>query len=306
MEAIRSGAQSNRRAIALGLFDGVHLGHSALLSRLIEIKRSFALTPSVLTFATHPKNLLSGHSNTVRLLTSVEDRCGLIHRLFGIDDVIVLNFDKGFAEVSAEHFIEMLMMEHGAIHLIAGSDFRFGKGAKGDSRLLKNECVKHGISCDIVPKVVKDGIVISSTEIRKMLENGDVAKALDFLGHPHVLTDIVQHGKQIGRTIGIPTINMRFSQDVLCPAFGVYATKVHLEDGSEFIGVTNIGVRPTVSSEDAVTAETHLPHFVGDVYGTKVRIEFYKQLRPEIRFSDINSLKEQIHKDINECLDFFA
>ncbi len=145
----------------------------------------------------------------------------------------------------------------------------------------------------------------SSTHIRKLIAEGDIQQANEFLGHPHVLTDIVHYGYRLGRTLGTPTINMCFSEGVLIPAYGVYATRVFLDNGSEYAGVTNIGVRPTVNHTDTVTAETFILDFSGNLYGKMVRLEFYKRLRPEICFGGVEELKAQILKDADDARGYF-
>ena len=284
-----------RRVIALGFFDGVHIGHSALMERVLEISEDRQLTPSVITFDAHPLSLISG--TPVPLINSPEDRAGLIHRIFGIDDIIFLHFDMMTADMPWDDFIGHLIDDFGARYLIAGHDFRFGRGGKGNPELLVKKCAALNIGCDIISEVRYKGITSSSTYIRELLSNGDCETANMFLGHPHVLTDVVHYGYRLGRTLGTPTINMSFQPGVLIPAFGVYATKVYLDDDSEHIGVTNIGVRPTVGNGGQVTAETHILDYQGNLYGRRVRIEFYIRLRPEIRFSNVTELKEQIQRD---------
>lgn len=286
---------AKKRAIALGFFDGVHIGHSALMKKTLLIGREFDIVPSVITFDTHPQGLVGGEP--VQLINSPEDRAGLIHRVFGIDDIIFLHFDKETAKVQWDKFIEHLIDEFGARHLIAGHDFRFGYGGRGNSDLLQSRCTQLGIGCDIIPEVKLDGVTCSSTHIRELISGGNIEIANRFLGHPHVLTDVVRYGYRLGRTLGTPTINMCFSDGVLIPAFGVYATKAFLEDGSSHIGVTNVGVRPTVGNGGKITAETHILNYQGNLYGRQVRIEFYSHLRPEIKFSGIDQLKAQIQKD---------
>jgi riboflavin kinase/FMN adenylyltransferase len=291
------------RVIALGFFDGMHIGHSALIWRVIDIAESQNLVPSVITFDTHPRNML-GMANVV-LINSPEDRAGLIHRVFEIDDIIFLHFDKATSEMPWDKFIEHIYNEFGARHLVAGYNFKFGKGGEGTTDDLKRKCSELGIGCDIIPEVKLEKMTTSSTHVRKLLLEGDVERANTFLGHPHVLTDVVRYGYRLGRTLGTPTINMSFQKDVLIPAHGVYATKVYLDDGSEHIGVTNIGVRPTVSDSEQVTAETHILGYRGNLYGKQVRIEFYKRIRSEEKFDDINKLKHQIHKDCISAEKYF-
>ena len=293
-----------KRVIALGFFDGLHIGHSALMKKTLEVGAAEDLIPSVITFDMHPLSLISGE--TVPLINSPEDRAGLIHRVFGIDDIIFLHFDKDTSNMPWDEFIGHLVTEFGARRLVAGHDFRFGSGGKGNSELLAQKCIELGVGCDIIPEVKYDGVTSSSTYIRKLISDGDMERANAFLGHPHVLTDVVRYGYKLGRTLGTPTINMCFQNGVLVPAFGVYATKVYLGDGGEHIGVTNVGVRPTVDNSDQITAETHILNYQGNLYGRQVRIEFHTRLRPEVKFSDINRLKEQIHKDCETAQSYFA
>jgi riboflavin kinase/FMN adenylyltransferase len=292
-----------KRVMALGFFDGVHIGHSALLERTLEAGAELGLAPSVMTFDTHPAGLVTGRE--VPLINSPEDRAGLIHRIFGIDDIVFLHFDRGTANMHWSEFVERLVGEFGARRLVAGHDFRFGRGGEGGADALSGKCAQLGIGCDIIPEVRYKGITSSSTYIRTLLTKGDIKQANEFLGHPHVLTDVVKYGYRLGRTLGTPTINMRFADGVLVPAFGVYATQVVLEDGSEHVGVTNIGTRPTVSDSDEVTAETHILGYQGNLYGRLVRVEFFERIRPEMRFDGVDSLRKQIMNDCASALKVF-
>jgi len=297
-----------KRVIALGFFDGIHIGHAALMRRILEVGQEKNLIPSVITFDTHPRSLVDGKE--MLLINSPEDRAGLLRRVFGIDDVIILHFDKSTVSMTWDKFILHLIDEFGARHLVAGNDFKFGYGGEGNSAQLTKICGDAEIGCDIIPDIMYDGVISSSTYIRELLLAGDIERANAFLGHPHVLTDIVRYGYKLGRTLGTPTINMRFSLGVLVPAFGVYATKVYLEGmendcADARIGVTNIGIRPTVDDSGLVTAETHILDFQRNLYGHQVRIEFYKRLRPEIKFDNVNELKAQIHRDCREAFDYF-
>jgi len=291
-----------KRCIALGFFDGIHIGHSALMRKVLEISENSGkisdaetLVPSVITFDTHPLSLVSGIA--IPLINSPEDRAGLIHRVFGIDDIIFLHFDRATANMPWDNFIAHIVDEFGARHLVAGHDFKFGSGGKGNRVLLEQKCAEIGIGCDIIPEIKYDGVKSSSTYIRELIANGDIERANVFLGHPHILTDVVRYGYRLGRTLGTPTINMCFSEGVLIPAHGVYATKVYLEDEIGHIGVTNIGMRPTVDNSGKITAETHILDYQGNLYGRQVRIEFHARLRPEIKFSSIDQLKAQIQED---------
>jgi len=299
-----------KRVIALGYFDGIHIGHAALMKRVLEIGNKTGLIPSVITFDSHPRSLVDGES--IPLINSPEDRAGLLRRVFGIEDIIFLHFDNATVSMTWSKFIDHLINEFGAKHLVAGNDFKFGFGAQGSSKLLKAKCEEAAIGCDIIADVIYDGVVSSSTYIRDLLISGDIERANKFLGHPHVLTDVVRYGYKLGRTLDAPTINMRFAPGVLVPAFGVYATKVYIETGQSVedsighIGVTNIGIRPTVDNSGQITAETHILNFQRNLYGHQVRIEFYKRIRPEVKFNNVDDLKEQILKDCSVASGYFA
>jgi len=298
--------EPKKRAIALGFFDGVHIGHSALIRKVLAIGAEKALVPSVITFDTHPLSLISG--SDVPLINSPEDRAGLIRRVFGIEDIIFLHFDRETASMPWDNFISHVYSEFGARHLVAGHDFRFGNGGKGSSALLKQKCLELEIGCDIIPEVILDGVVSSSTHVRDLISAGDIERANAFLGHPHVLTDVVRYGYHLGSTLGTPTINMRFCDGVLIPPFGVYATRAFLDadSSSGHIGVTNIGVRPTVDDSGIITAETHILDYQGNLYGHQVRIEFHSRLRAEKKFRGKDELKAQIRKDCDRARLYFA
>jgi riboflavin kinase/FMN adenylyltransferase len=294
-----------KRVIALGFFDGVHIGHSALLRKVVEISNEKKLVPSAITFDTHPLSFISGVA--LPLINSLEDRVGLIRRISGINDIIVLSFDRYTAGMSWDSFIDHLLSEFGACYLVAGFDFRFGKGGKGNSELLKQKCEEIEIGCEIIPEVMYDGVKCSSTYVRELILGGNMERAAAFLGHPHVVTDVVRCGYSLGRTLGTPTINMCFQDNVLVPAFGVYATKAHLDGSIVNLGITNIGVRPTVSgSNREITAETHIINYNGSLYGYQVRVDFYKRLRPEIKFNNIGELREQIQLDRTAAISYFS
>ena len=298
-------AEDKKRVIALGFFDGVHIGHSALLERVLDVAEKTELIPSVITFDEHPLSLVTGRES--ELISSAEDRAGLIERIFGIEDVIILHFDAETAKMPWDVFVQHLVDEFGARHLIAGHDFKFGYKGAGDADKLMEKCRQMNLGCDIIPPVMYKGTLSSSTFIRGLLKEGKIELANEYLGHPYVLTDYVHYGYKLGRTLGTPTINMCFSKGVLIPAFGVYATRVHLTGGVVALGVTNIGTRPTVSGGDtAVTAETHILDYQKNLYGRTVRLEFFTMIRPEQKFSGVDALREQINKDCDSVREYFG
>ena len=297
--------QQERRVIALGFFDGVHLGHGALLRRVTERAALMEAIPSAVTFDTHPENLIL-KAPTVPLLSSPLDRGELMRRYYGIRDVIVAHFDERMMRMPWREFVtDYLMKENGAVYLVAGHDFHFGYKGEGNPERLKALCDELGIGCDIIPKVERDHITVSSTYIRTLVAQGEMERANEFLGHPHTLTDTVAHGKKLGATLGFPTVNLRFQPGVLIPAYGVYATRVWFENGESRPAVTNVGVRPTVDDGDKVTVEGFILDFHGDLYGQTVRMEFYKRLRGERKFASLEALKEEVMRNAEQTRAYF-
>lgn len=294
-----------RRVIALGFFDGVHLGHGALLRRVGEKAAQLGAIPAAVTFDTHPENLIL-KAPAVPLLSSPLDRAELMRRYYGIRDVIVAHFDERMMHLPWREFVtDYLVKEHGAVHLVAGHDFHFGYKGEGNPDRLQALCQELGIGCDIVPKVTRDQITVSSTYIRTLVAQGEMERANEFLGHPHTLTDTVAHGKKLGSTLGFPTVNLRFQPGVLIPAYGVYATRVWFADGDSRLAVTNVGVRPTVDDGDRVTVEGFILDFSGNLYGQTVRMEFYKRLRGERKFDSLEELKKEVMRNAEQTRAYF-
>ena len=284
------------RVIALGFFDGVHLGHGALLRRAAEEAKKRGCESAVFTFDRPPKEVITGIP--CPLINSPEDRAALVKRLYGIDEMLMVPFDDEMRTTPWDRFVtDILVGRYGAVHLVAGHDHHFGHKNQGSPELLREKCAELGLGCDIIPAVTIGGVTVSSTHIRKLLEEGDVETARAFLGHPHVLTQTVGHGRQLGRTIGIPTANLVAPPHVLLPRRGVYAAKITLPDGRAFGGVTNVGVRPTVDNGQDVTVEPWILDFDGDLYGQAIRVEFYRRLRDERKFESLDALKAQIETD---------
>ena len=284
------------RVIALGFFDGVHLGHGALLRRAAEEAKKRGCESAVFTFDRPPKEVITGIP--CPLINSPEDRAELVKRLYGIDEMLMVPFDDEMRTTPWDRFVtDILVGRYGAVHLVAGHDHHFGHRNQGSPELLKEKCAELGLGCNIIPAVTLNGVTVSSTHIRKLLEEGDVETARAFLGHPHVLTQTVGHGRQLGRTIGIPTANLVAPPHVLLPKRGVYAAKITLPDGRAFGGVTNVGVRPTVNNGQDVTVEPWILDFDGDLYGQAIRVEFFRRLRDERKFESLDALRSQIETD---------
>ncbi len=292
-----------KRILALGFFDGVHLGHGALLGRTWELAQELGYVPAALTFDTHPDELVYGQP--VPLLNTADERALLMKRLYGIEEIITLPFNRETMAQPWEEFVEQrLCWDYGAVHVVCGHDFRFGAGGKGNAARLKEKCHSLGMGCDCIPEFSLYGEVVSSTRIRTLLQEGRMAEAVACLGHPHMLTGTVVHGRQLGRTLGIPTANLLPSQGLLLPKFGVYAALAHF-DGICRPAVVNIGSRPTVQGH-RVTVEPWILDFEGDLYGHHLELSLYRFLRAEEKFDSLEALQAEIHKNATETRQFFA
>ncbi len=292
-----------KSVIALGFFDGVHLGHQALLKRAVERAEEHNMESAVFTFDRSPKEFVSGVS--VPLITSAEERRQVIARLFPIQNVIVEPFDEAMMTMDWVDFVLMLAQKYHAGWLVAGHDFRFGYRNAGTPALLVKKAQQLGMGCDIIPAVTLDGVTVSSTHIRALLRGGEMEKAARFLGYPYVIAGRVRHGKGLGRTIGAPTLNVIPAEGQLIPAYGVYATRVSV-NGRTYDAITNVGVRPTVDENGGVTVESHLLDMNAQLYGSECRVEFLKMLRAEKKFSDISALQAQIEQDISAAKACFS
>lgn len=292
------------KVIALGFFDGVHLGHAALLRRTVEEAARRGVTPAVFTFDRPPKEVLTG--TPCPLINSPEDRKDLVRRLFGIREVLMVPFDHEMMTTPWDDFVTRILVgRYHAVHLVAGHDHHFGHKNQGSPELLMEKCRELGLGCDIIPKVEIGGITVSSTYIRRLVEMGQIERANRFLGHPHVLTGTVRHGRGLGSSRLFPTANLIIPPHVLVPSHGVYVTRATLEDGSSYAAVTNVGTRPTVNSGSDITVEACLLDFEGDLYGKTLRVEFFQHLRDEIRFDSLDALKAQIAADADTTRAYF-
>ncbi len=272
-------------AAALGSFDGLHLGHRQVIGNTLSAP---GLRPAVITFQQNPS--FSLQKKPVPLLTTNEQKLALLEEM-GVEVVYLLPFDR-IRDMEPEDFVEALYRVCRIRALSCGFNFRFGKNGRGDAGLLKELCREKGIELSVTPPVSVAGETVSSTRIRACLEQGDVQQAGQLLGRPFGYDFEVTHGRQLGRTWGTPTINQPFPQGYVLPRFGVYASLVEVE-GQKYYGVTNIGVKPTVGS-DCALSETWIPEFSGDLYGKKVPVELLDFIRPERKFDSLDQLKNEI------------
>ena len=296
---------NTKRVIALGFFDGVHNGHGQLMKAVTAAANRTGAVASAFTFDRSPTAVITGQP--VPLISSVEDRIWLMRHYYGIQEVVVASFNA-MQRMDWEDFItQYLIRDLGVVHIVAGHDFHFGYMGKGNPQRLKEKCAQLGIGCDIIGTVTQDGITISSTYIRTLIAQGEMERANQFLGHPHTLTNRVAHGKHIGSSaLGFPTVNLSIPDQVIVPAFGVYATKVHF-NGHSFMAVTNVGVRPTIQDNDGrVTVEGFILDFSGDLYGQEVRMEFYKRLRGEQKFPSLQALAQEIGRNAQQTQEYFT
>ncbi|MDR0381968.1 MAG: riboflavin biosynthesis protein RibF [Oscillospiraceae bacterium] len=291
------------RAIALGFFDGVHIGHGVLLRRTAEAAARNGARPCALTFDSHPEARILDHA--IPLLCTIEDRADLIRRLYGMEEVIFAHFDDALMHMPWRDFLqELLINRFHAAHVVAGYDFHFGYRGEGNAALLSDACAQAGVGCDIIPRVELSGITVSSTYIRKLVAQGDIERARLFLGHPHALSGFVGHGRKLASSWNVPTINFPLPAGIQSPAKGVYASTASWGDNCLYPAVTNIGTRPTVSCGADIMVETHILGFEGDLYGRRIRLELHKFLRPESRFHTYEELARQIELDIREARAF--
>lgn len=302
----RDHMEQKKTVLAMGYFDGVHLGHGALLDRAKARASEFDAIPAVLTLDTHPDLLVRG--KRVPLLCGGKDRAYLLQRFYGIESIYYVNFTPEVMRMPAEVFLDNVVERYTPVHFVVGENFRFGFGGRGTPEALRAWCAARAIGCDVVPLVGIGGAPVSSTRIRALVAEGEISEANALLGHPHLLTDTVRRGFHLGRTLEFPTVNMRFAEGVLPPRFGVYASRVRLPGGACRDAVTNIGIRPTFDKkgENGVTVETHIPGFDGDLYGQSVCVEFYGFLRAEKPFDGREALQAQMRRDTAAALAFLA
>ena len=295
----------HNRVIALGFFDGVHRGHGALLQRARQLAGELGCRAAALTFDAHPDTVVFG--KPVELINTMEDRQYLMTRVYGMDEVLVAHFDRAMANMPWETFVEdVLIQQLRAKHVVCGHDFSFGAKGLGNPQRLREKCAQLGVGCDVIDRVTCGGVPVSSTHIRQLIHQGRMEESADLLGHPHLLTGVVAHGKELGRRLGIPTANLPLPEGVLAPAYGVYAARVYLCDGSGWIAVTNVGVRPTVHDSLGPMVEPWLLDYDGDLYGQTLRIEFYRQLRGERKFPSLDALKAEILRNAAQTRAYFA
>lgn len=295
---------STPTVLTIGNFDGLHLGHRAMMERLVAKARELGLPPSVMTFEPHPREVFAPEQAPARL-TSMREKLNLLESC-GVERTYVCRFDRKLASLSADDFIGQLLVRGLAVrHVFIGDDFRFGKGRSGDFAALEAAGRQYGFGCEAMPTVEVDGERVSSSAVRDALAAGDLEHAARLLGRPYVIAGRVVHGDKIGRKYGFPTANIQLKRKRM-PLTGVFAVTVSGLDQRQLPGAANLGVRPTLAYGLKPVLEVHLFDFDRDVYGSHVTVHFLHKLREERKFASLDELKTQIARDVADTRDYFA
>lgn len=283
-------------SLALGFFDGVHKGHQAVIKKAVDYAKHNDTKSAVVTFKEHPILFLSGVSPEY-ILTKDERRVQI--EKLGVDYLYELDFSK-ISNLSAEDYLKNILLKYfRPIAITTGFNHHFGAGKIGDANFLKQKSYTYNYSYFMQEAEYDNFDIISSTSIRSFLAEGNLNKANSMLGYIYPITGTVVRGEQIGRKLGFRTANLLYPEGLIQLPYGAYATLVSVKK-SKYLGVTNIGIRPTVSNKNFCTIETHIQDFNKNIYGDEIRLEFLERLRPEIKFSSIEDLKKQIKIDINK------
>lgn len=286
-------------AAALGNFDGVHIGHRALVSKAVDIAHSRGIMSAVITFSERPGKVLGKDNSSA--ITTLNERFSEFEAL-GVDVTYLFDFSE-ICELSAKEFVkDVLLNKLNVKHAVCGYNFRFGKNGVGNPESLLDLMAGNAT---IVKPILIGNTPVSSTLIRQSIENGELEFAAELLGRPFSVNFPVVHGKELGRTIGVPTVNQNFPNGHIVPASGVYISKITV-DGHKYSGVSNVGRRPTVENTDTVNLETHIIGFSRLLYGMNLKIELFKKIRDEKKFSSVEELKNQIILDIKKVNDYFG
>ena len=300
---LRETATAGKHAISIGVFDGVHKGHLALVNKMLSEGNTRGLSGGVVTFYPHPVAVIRPDIEFT-YLTSLQNRIELLQTV-GVEFVSVLEFDEQLQRVSAKNFCEMLVEEAQMELLVVGEDFKLGRNGEGDIKILENIGLELGFEVISVPLVQESTSKVSSTRIREALNSGSMEEVGSLMGHRYQLDGTVILGDQRGRTIGFPTLNVDIEKDRLIPPNGVYITETFIKN-EKYASVTNIGSRPTFTIDSKNHLETHLLDFNEDVYGEHASVEFISRLRNERKFNSGDELVQQIKNDVKNTVDHFT
>ena len=286
--------------VATGFFDGVHVGHRHVIQQLVEAAAVRGDESMVVTFWPHPRNVLQKEARSLRLLTTLAEKQALLRGL-GVDKVEVLRFTKDFSSMTTEEYLRMLIENYGAKTILLGYDNRMGSDAADPDEVARTaeSLGLEVIRTEMIPSA--QGYAVSSTKIRRSLQEGNVEAAEEMLGYAYTLHGVVVAGNRLGRTIGFPTANMQLYEPLkLVPGNGVYYVRVEAL-GRTMYGMCNIGCKPTVGQGNARTIETNIFDFDEDIYGLDMKISFIRRIREEVRFESLEALRRQLENDKRQC-----
>jgi len=308
MKTIRSNndiSSFHRTGVGLGNFDGLHIGHMALINILISESKLNGLQSIVYTFTSHPDNIINKNKRTPSLMT-LEKKEQILGQL-PLDYLYLEEFNENFAKMKPVDFVKNILVDKLKIKLaVAGFDYTFGYKGEGNTNLLKKLGEQYGFKTIIVPPIKINDEIISSTSIREYISKGKMEEAFYMLGRPYSITGIVEIGYKLGSKLGIPTANITPAPYLLLPSFGVYLTRT-LIDGKLYNSITNIGIKPTLElSDPKVCIETHILNFSDNIYNKLIEIYFFSKLRDEIKFKDKDELANQVKSDIVNATSLFS
>ena len=293
---------TKKTIVTIGTFDGVHIGHQKIIEKLIQETKNADCESLILTFFPHPRMVLH-ETSSIKLLNTINEKSSLLEKM-GLDNLVIHPFDKEFSNLSAEEFVKTILVDAFNIQkIIIGYDHRFGKNRAANIEDLIQFGAKYGFEVEQISAQEIDSVSVSSTKIRDAIANGTMAVANEYLGYDYLLSGKIIQGKQLGRTIGFPTANIKIEENYkLIPKNGVYVVKSHLQ-GKTVFGIMNIGLNPTVNGED-LSIEVHFLDFNADLYNTQISVSVIARIRDEEKFTSIDLLKAQIQKDKNYAKSF--
>lgn len=298
-----SSFRKNHTVVSIGIFDGVHRGHLEILNRLKDLSAHYGSESVVITLWPHPRFILQPGNTELRLLTSLDEKIDLIGKQ-GIDNLIILPFDRQLANITYDRFFSEYIVGHtGARHVVVGFNHHFGKDRKGTFENLRQSAHEHGIQAERLNQVIIENLRVSSSGIRNMIGEGRITTANKALGYPYFMNGNVVKGNRLGRVLGYPTANIEINEPLkLLPRNGVYAVLVRLGN-DVYKGMLSVGIRPTINPSGSTrVVEVNLFNFDGDLYGSKIKVAFIEWLRCEKKFNSLDDLKEQIAVDKEEVL----
>ena len=299
--------EAKRPVVTIGTFDGVHLGHREVIAELKRIAHNTSGESVVFSFFPHPRMVVTPNEDTIRLLTTQEEKCILLEELL-LDHLVIYPFTREFASLSYTEFVKKILVDQMHIcKLVTGYDHKFGHDRQGDFHALKILGDLHGFEVEQLDPLLVENVAVSSTKIRQALETGDIQKASHYLGYPYLLKGKVVEGRRLGREIGFPTANiLPDDQHKLIPTDGVYAVLVNV-GGVQYKGMLNVGSRPTVNTNvDHRSIEVHILDFSADIYQCDISVSFVERIRNEVKFGSLDQLKEQLVLDKIRTLSIFA